>query len=219
MARYALDLSEFDLTICHRAGAIHHGPDALSRFKMCHDPEVVKQRVIDAWGLSTELALETDLELGNSDCRYEDSLLFNKEVTEAQLARQIDQAQVDPGDLPEGCSNVRDVLAVLARSQRVPSSSVIDEFGSRAAEMYDMILTVGLEMPEIDKLTIGQIRQEQKDDRWCRHMYCHLKDNTLPADALEAASISAAAPHYVIDPELKVLLRHDPGGPEKEALP
>ena len=74
-------------------------------------------------------------------------------------------------------------------------------------------------MPEIDKLTIGQIRQEQKDDRWCRHMYCHLKDNTLPADALEAASISAAAPHYVIDPELRVLMRHDPGGPEKEALP
>ena len=119
MARYALDLSEFDLTICHRAGAIHHGPDALSRIKMCHDPEVVKQRVIDAWSLSTELALETDLELGSSDCRYEDSLLFNKEVAEAQLARQIDQAQVDPGDLPEGCSSVRDVLAVLAQSQRV----------------------------------------------------------------------------------------------------
>ena len=69
MARYALDLSEFDLTICHRAGAIHHSPDALSRFKMCHDPEVVRQRVIDAWSLSTELALETDLELGNSDCK------------------------------------------------------------------------------------------------------------------------------------------------------
>ena len=45
LARYAVDMSEFDVTITYRPGAIHHGPDAMSRFAMCDDPEDIKRRV------------------------------------------------------------------------------------------------------------------------------------------------------------------------------
>jgi hypothetical protein len=219
MARYAVDLSEFDLTICHRAGAIHHAPDALSRFKMCTDPVEIKRRVIEAWNCSTDMALYTDLELGSAGEHFQDSLLYNRGVSAAQLAMQVNQAVIESDEVPEGCTTVRQVLVALENIKSQLRTPIVDEFGSHAASMYDMILNVETEQPGLDKLTVTQIKQEQKGDRWCRHMYEYLSQQILPIDTLEAGSISAAAPHYIIEPGFKVIMRHDPMTAEAALLP
>ena len=61
------------------------------------------------------------------------------------------------------------------------------------------------------KITVEQIRQEQKNDRFCRHMYEFLKSDgsVVPTDTLEATSVHAAADCYSIDPTHKIIMRHD----------
>ena len=108
---------------------------------------------------------------------------------------------------------MREVLVALEQVQARSGKPVVDEFSSRASEMYDLILNLELANPDIvnddDRLTVQQIRQEQENDRWCRHMYEHLKSDgvRVPSDSLQAESIIAGAPHYNIDPHTKLLMR------------
>ena len=65
LARYAIDMSEFDITIVHRAGAVHHSPDALSRFSLSSDPEILRERLKECENL-WKIALESDVDLGTA---------------------------------------------------------------------------------------------------------------------------------------------------------
>jgi hypothetical protein len=75
------------------------------------------------------------------------------------------------------CNNVRDLMSALERDYDASNKTVVaDEFESRACDMYSMICAV----PGTDdssttgQLTTAQIREEQRNDRFCRQMYGYL---------------------------------------------
>ena len=144
LARYAVDRSEFDVTIVHRSGAILHGPDALSRFSMCDDPTELRERISNVWKETADLVHYSDVELGNNDQRFSDSLLFDRSLLDQQLKRQIDKAVVDQAEMSEyKCNNVRELMSALERDYDAGNKTVVaDEFESRACDMYSMICAV-----------------------------------------------------------------------------
>ncbi|MBL4703531.1 MAG: DDE-type integrase/transposase/recombinase, partial [Flavobacteriales bacterium] len=222
MARYAIDLSEFDLTIVHRAGAIHHGPDALSRFKMCTDPVELKRRIIEAWSINIDLIHGTEVELGHAEHNFSDSMLYDPLVVKAQIKKQIDDATVME-DSENGTQvldiDVRELVARLQAEHQDNSKVIVDEFGCRATDMYNMVAPVENSITVSDRISMSQIRQEQRNDRWCRHMYEYLVAGTLPEDTLEANSISAQGIDFHIESDHKVVMRQDKLTPADELLP
>lgn len=209
MARYAADMSEFDLTICHRSGAIHHGPDSLSRFQMCTDENELKRRIGEAWNLQAELVHYTDIPIGTAENCYRDSVLFDPAVKAEQLKLRIDNAKAPSECTAEGVTSVREAYKSLMNEGRVERNMIVDERPSKAVEMYDMICNVM--NVNAQRVTVEQIRQEQRNDRFCRHMYEFLNSDgaVLPADALEATHVHTAADCYSIDPTHKLIMRHD----------
>ena len=122
------------------------------------------------------------------------------------------------------CNNVRELMSALERDYDAGNKTVVaDEFESRACDMYSMICAV----PGTDdssttgQLTTAQIREEQRNGRFCRQMYDYLSTDgrTIPSDTLELESVHAGSPFYCIDPEHKLLMRTDPYSPTDDMLP
>ena len=148
--RYAMDLSEFNLTIVHRAGALLHTADALSR---CGHPK-----------RHAESMVEQIRHRPVQQCTVEKLKPAFKEVQEgAWLRARI--AAVETG-IPQSMTETCRRLALDKVMAKHVVESEVEE--SRTVEMYDMVAAVSTRSRKSGRLavqlTAGQVPEEAPEE-------------------------------------------------------
>ena len=151
--RYALDLMELDVEIVHRPGALNELADMLSRAKIEHDEEALKEELEKLLHLQAERLEKVVAEPG-SQVHHWQSVLANRGNFQIPGAAQVRermghdnadklrlQCLIRGAKLNEdtGYSSITDMVAAMAEQQAETLWCQASTEYSRAAEMYSYV--------------------------------------------------------------------------------
>jgi hypothetical protein len=200
MEKYALELSEHDLIIAHRAGARKDfgAADFTSRADAI-SAEDLQVMMGATFHDQADIAMKLSGEL-KKQCLLSTTqqLRLKQQINFAQLQEEVKGGKV---------STVREMVRAIKEGMRPPVTRQLeeDEHVSRIEEFYDMVCTATAE--ETLDLNMRRIPQAQMDDKWPAAMVRHIQTGgvCMPQDEKLAYSCARYAPHFVV--QIGVLMR------------
>jgi hypothetical protein len=172
LARYALELSQYDLVIAHRSGELLHAPDFLSRAEMGVTGEELEGLMEKVFGDTAKLALSVEQGMRKQ--------LLSKKMKQRRLKRAITGAEIRQGIKEKQVVSVHDMVRMIKEGVRLPAEKCMmeDEEQSRVFDLYDMVCTVDAEECEqtgSEPLCEEAVHKAQCLDPFCTAMVRMLK--------------------------------------------
>ena len=198
--KYALELSEHNLIIAHRAGARKDfgAADVISRADAIN-PEELQVMMGATFHDQADIAMKLAGEL-RRQCLLPETqqLRLKQQINFAQLQEQVKRGKV---------STVREMVRAIKEGMRPPVTRQLeeDEHVSGIEEFYDMVCTTAAEAT-VD-LSMRRIIQAQMNDKWSTAMVQHIQTGGIwmLKDEELAYSCARYAPHFVV--QAGVLMR------------
>jgi transposase InsO family protein len=170
MARYALELSEYDLVIAHRPGRLLWTPDLLSRLEAIEDPTRIRDLMARVGSRSAQAAMRLQGELRKR-------LLLPK-TQAARLKHYVEGAEIRSRAGSTKAESVIEVITAIKEGSITPKERQLleEEEDTRVEDMYNMVCTVSTEKAILtrsarraegggkgEKMEIKQKTQETQD--------------------------------------------------------
>ena len=172
--RYAVDLTEHNLTIVYRPRRDHHLPDLMSRMSHLTPGSVEARAVGDAaLGMTAGMVEGIDCSLGSRCLGRKDSDLFGPGSAQRRL--QVAIAAIERHEGKSIAALLREAQDMVGPDENLHSG---DEHESRIMDFYDMVATV-------QSVDMDTIRESQQTDRFASQMLSYLLKEVLPTDELE----------------------------------
>jgi hypothetical protein len=139
LARYALELSEFDIVIGHRPGEQLLAPDLLSRLLEEQDPQQLEEMMDRAVGHEAQVAM-----------RLQDHLkerVVGKAAQQTRLHRRITGTEIRDQVGNSKASSILELVKAILSGSRTPQERQITEGEDQGKvdELYDMVCTATME--------------------------------------------------------------------------
>ena len=138
LARYALELSQYDLVIAHRSGELLHAPDFLSRTKMGVTGEELDGPMERVFRDAAKLALSVDGAMRKQ--------LLSKEMRARRLKRVVTGAEVREQIKGKQVTSVHEMVRMIKGGVRLPIEKCLmeEEEPSRVFDFLRHGMHVGL---------------------------------------------------------------------------
>jgi hypothetical protein len=141
MARYAMELSEFDIVIAHRPGEQLLAPDLLSRLQTDLPADKVEELLDRAVGQEAQLAMNVRQHMRES--------IIGKEAQQRRLSRRVSGAEIrEQAGGDTRAKTIIGLVKLIAEGSRTPQQRQIgeDESPNKVDEFYDMVCTTTVEV-------------------------------------------------------------------------
>ena len=211
MEKMALELSEHDLIIAHRAGARKDfgAADFTSRADII-GAEELKVMMGATFHDQTDIAIKLKGKL-REQC-------LKPDMQQQRLKQQINFAELKESVRGGKVTRVREMVRMVKEGMRSPVQRQLeeDEHVARIEEFYDMVCTAAAEdsTAPVD-ISLRRIIEEQMQDKWSNAMIRHIQTQgvwTLDDEALSQQCIRNA-PHFVVQAGVLMRVKFKFGSP------
>ena len=215
MEKMALELSEYDLIIAHRAGARKDfgAADFTSRAEVMTPLEMqplLGATFHDQAGIAVQL---------NTRLREE---CLKPRTQQMRLKQQINFADLKEEVKGSKVTTVREMVHLIKEGMRTPATRQLeeDEHVARIDEFYDMICTAAAEEETSIDISMRRIIEAQMNDKWSTALIKHIQTQAVwePEDDAMAKQCRLYAPHFVVQSGvlMRVKFKYGTSGVHKE---